>query len=64
MTIVICPISTPILKPIRAHAKLMFGRPKLSKTLANPSPCNKPKKNITIDLYFVNDELKKFSIAM
>ena len=52
-----------MLNPTRAQIKSVPGKPKLLNTLAKPSPCNKPKKNIIIDLYFVSDELKKFSIA-
>ena len=59
-----CPNSTPILNANNIEIKLSFGNPYCVRRAAKPSPCNKPKTNIVIDLYFVSDELKKFSTAM
>ena len=45
---IICPNSTPMLKPIRLTMKDSCDKPILPSTDAKPRPCNSPKKNIIV----------------
>ena len=47
-----CPNSTPILNETRDNINLFSGKANFRRASAKPIPCNKPKVNITINLYF------------